>query len=144
MNLRDDITQAVGEAGIEGFSFVRLTKWETILNQIAERFLNRGVRDLESIWLWNSFREVVSSSQPEDPIGYLRQQIEPAEVYWFIASDENGKYWVADATGTAIVWTVKEMYGFEYYVVDRHLKWLLCENHHSIFIKAFPTRNPSG
>ena len=144
MNLRDDITKAVGEARIDGFSFVRLTKWEGILHRIAERFLKRGVRDLESVWLWNEFREVASSSQPSDQLGHLREQIGPAEVYWFIASDENGKYWVADATGSAIVRTVEEMDAFEYYVVDRHLDWLLCENHHGIFIKAQPRRNPRG
>lgn len=144
MNLRDDITQAVGEARIEGFSFVRLTQWEGILHRIAERFLKRGVRDLESVWLWNQFREVASSFQPADSLEYLREQIEAAGVYWFIASDENGKYWVAEATGSAIVRTVQEMYAFEYYVVDRHLDWFLCENHHGIFIKAQPTKNPRG
>ncbi len=143
MNLRDNITKAVGEACIEGFSFVRLTKWEDILHRIAERFLKRGVRDLESVWLWNEFREVTSSSQPADQLGYLREQIEPAEIYWFIASDENGKYWVADATGSAIIRTVEEMYAFEYYVVERHFNWLLCENHHGIFIKSQP-KNARG
>ena len=142
MNLRDDITQAVGEARIEGFSFVRLTKWEGILHRIAERFLKRGVHDLESVWLWNEFREVVSSSQPADSLGYLREQVEPSGAYWFIASDEHGKYWLADATGSAIVRTVEEMYAFEYYVAERHLEWLLCENHHGVFIKAQPTKNP--
>jgi hypothetical protein len=144
MSLRDDITQAVGEARIEGFSFVRLTKWEGILHRVAEQFLNRGVRDLESVWMWNEFREVVSTSQPSDPMGYLREQLEPTGVYWFIASDGHGKYWIADATGSAIVRTVGEMYGFEYYVVDRHLDWILCENHHSIFIKAQPAETTSG
>lgn len=144
MTLRDDITQAVGEAQVEGFSFVRLTQWESILDQIAERFLKRGGRDLESVWIWNEFREVVSSTQPANPIGYLRGQIESAADYWFIASDEHGKYWIADATGEAIVRTIEEMYCFEYYVVDRHLDWILCENHHGIFIKARSAKTPSG
>lgn len=144
MSLRDNINQAVGEARIEGFSFVRLTKWEGILHRIAERFLKRGVRDLESVWMWNEFREVVSSSRPADSLGYLREQIDPAGVYWFIASDEHGKYWIAEATGAAIVRTVGEMYGFEYYVAERHLDWILCENHHGLFIKAHPAETPSG
>jgi hypothetical protein len=144
MGLRDDITHAVGEAQIEGFSFVRLTKWEGLLHRVAERFLQRGVRDLESVWMWNEFRQVVSTSQPADPLGYLQEQVELASVYWFIASDQHGKYWVAEATGSAIVRVVSEMYGFEYYVVERHLDWIFCENHHGIFIKAQPGKNPNG
>jgi hypothetical protein len=144
MSLRDDITQAVGEAQIEGFSFVRLTKWEGLLHRIAERFLQRGVRDLESVWMWNEFREVVSASQPVDPLEYLQEQVELASVYWFIASDQHGKYWIAEATGSAIVRVVSEMYGFEYYVVDRHLDWIFCETHHGVFIKVEPGKDPSG
>ena len=138
MNLRDDITRAIQEAGIEGFVFVRLSKWEPILHRIAERFLKRGVSDLKSIWMWNEFREEISSVQPDPPLAldYLREQLEPAASYWFIASDVNAKYWVAEATGDAIFRTIGEMYYFEYYVADRHLEWILCENHHGIFIKA--------
>jgi len=136
MTLRDDITRAVHEAGIEGFAFVRLNKWESLLHRIAERFLKRGVRDLEWVWMSVRFANEVSSSQPADPLNYLREQLEPASEYWFIASDEHGKYWIADATGAAIVQTLGEMYCFEYYVVDRHLTWILCENHHGVFIKG--------
>jgi hypothetical protein len=87
---------------------------------------------------------VVSASQPADPLGHLQEQVEPAGVYWFIASDQHGKYWIAEATGSAIVRVVSEMYGFEYYVVERHLDWIFCENHHGVFIKAEPGKNQSG
>jgi len=136
MNLRDDITRAINEARIEGFAFVRLTQWEAVLHRIAERFLKRGVRDLVYVWMAEEFRNVVSAMHPSDPLGHLREQLEPDRDYWFLASDQHGKYWVADATGSGIMRVIGEMYGFEYYVVDRHLEWILCENHHGVFIKA--------
>lgn len=138
MCLRDDITKAIAEAGIEGFAFVRLTRWEAILHEIADRFLKGGTSDLRYVWLWSEFREEISAFRPssELAIDYLRGQLEPATSYWFLASDEHGKYWVAEATGEAIVRLIGEMYGFEYYVVDRQFERILCENHHGIFIKA--------
>lgn len=136
--LRDHITRAIDSAGIEGFSFVGLTKWEPILHRIAERFLKCGVRDLRCIWIWNEFREDVSTHQPppELALDYLREQLEPSTIYWFLASEQGGKYWVAESTGGAAVRMIAEMHYFEYYIVDRHLEWILCENHHGIFIRT--------
>lgn len=60
---------------------------------------------------------------------------------WFISAiayDEAGKYWIAEATGIAIIRLIGEMHGFEYYIVDREMNWMLCENHHSVFIRTNP------
>lgn len=134
MDLRDEITQTIRDQSILGFNFVRLTKWEDILNRLGNRFLRNGSGDLDSIWLWERFRDPITSKQPEDPLVWLRENLEPTVEYWFIATDEDGKYWVAEATGDSIIRVIEEMYCFEYYVADRGMNWIVCENHHNVFI----------
>ena len=134
MALRDAITKAIQDESISDFHFVRLTKWEDILNRIANRFLRNGNPDLNSIWLWETFRGPLKTEQPSDPMQWLQDYLDSSENYWFIATEEDGKYWIAEATGTAIIRLIEEMYAFEYYVVDRQMNWILCENHHSVFI----------
>lgn len=134
MNLRDSINEVLQKASITDFNFVRLTKWEGVLDQMAERFLKNGSRGLGSIWLWESFKEPVTVAQPTDPLGYLNEQLDQRIYYWFLASEENGKYWVAEATGKAIIRVIEDMYGFEYYVANQEMEWIFCENHHSAFV----------
>ena len=136
VSLRDDINEAIkGQANLT-FDFVSPHRFADILDQVAERFLKRGKRDLNKIWLWNEFRNETRSSQPKDTISELAKQLEPQTSYWFIASDENGKYWVAESCGSSIITVLREMYGFEYYILDRWMTWILCENHHGMLIEA--------
>ena len=136
MSLRDDINQAIkGRADI-AFGFVSLHRFQDILDQVAERFLKRGKRDLNKIWLWNEFRNETGSSQPADVFSALSEILQPQTSYWFISSDENGKYWVAESSGSSIINVLKEMYAFEYYILDKQMSWILCENHHGMLIEA--------
>jgi hypothetical protein len=136
MTLRDDITAALATAPETDFHFVRLHSFQEILDRIAERFLKEGRRDLRYAWLWERFRNELTSLHPDDPVSALESRLQPDERYWFLASDEHGKYWVADATGAGILTTLREMYCFEYYVVNRNMTWLICENHHGVLIEA--------
>jgi hypothetical protein len=136
MTLRDDINAALKEAGISNFHFVRSTAYEELLNRIAEHFLLRGPADLEHIWLWERFREPMLSHHPNDAIQYLENRLPRDRSYWFLASEENGKYWVADTTGADLLRTLKGTYCFEYYIVERKLGWILCENHHGVLIQT--------
>lgn len=136
MTLRDDITSALSSVPETDFHFVRLHSHQDILDRIAERFLIEGRQDLRYVWLWERFRHELASSHPPDPLADLVRRLRPDERYWFLASDQQGKYWVADATGSGILTTLREMYGFEYYVVNRPMHWLICENHHGILIEA--------
>ena len=89
---------------------------------------------LNHIWLWERFIEPYESSQPNDGIAELKRRLELDSKYWFIASDEDGKYWVMSGSGNSIVQLLSEMRCFEYYVVSEDLSSILCENHHGAFI----------
>ncbi|MGB8355218.1 MAG: DUF6756 family protein [Chthoniobacteraceae bacterium] len=139
MSLRNDITSAIKNQSEIDFEFVRLNRYQEILKRIAERFLAKGCLSLTHIWLWEEFRHTVCNTQPPDVIAAIKQRLLPTERYWFLASEEDGKYWVANATGSGIISTLKEMYPFEYYIVDRTMNWILCENHHGLLIEATGT-----
>ena len=136
MTLRDDITAALTAVPAADFHFVRLQSFQDILNRIADSFLSQGRQDLRYVWLWERFRHQISSSHPSDVLAELERRLQRDERFWFLASDQHGKFWVADATGSGVLTTLREMYHFEYYVVDRHMTWLICENHHGMLVEA--------
>ncbi len=136
MTLRDDINKAVKKARIKGFSFVRLTAYEDLLGRIAKRFLVKGRDALNYVWLWEHFLGPTVSYNEQDTIRFLDSRLPKDQSYWFLASEENGKYWVAEGTGDGIIQVLKEMYSFEYYIIERKFLWIVCENHHGTLIQA--------
>lgn len=146
MTLRDDITAALASVPEADFHFVRLHSFQAVLDRIADRFLLEGSSDLRFIWLWERFRYPTSTSQPSDALDELEHRLSPEERYWFLASDQHGKYWVADASAFGILTALREMPYFEYYIVDHPMNWLICENHHGMLIEAAtnPSVNPNA
>ena len=136
--LRDDLNEIIKSEDIRGISFVRMNDWQWVLNKIAETFLVHGREDLKRVWLWESFKEPYTSYQTENAISELRSLLNPIEQYFFIASDESGKYWVMEGTGESIVSLIGNSFCFEYYIVNKSVSWLLCENHHGIMVQLGP------
>lgn len=136
MNLRDELNQAIQKAHIQGFKFLGVTEYKALMDRIADRFLATGRDDLGSCWLWERFRPPATSVKAKKAWKYLETALPLDQSYWFLASEENGKYWAAEATGAAIVILLRKMYGFESYVIERNLEWILCHNHHNLLIQA--------
>ena len=130
-NLRNHITETLKESKIEGFEFLRLTDYENVLHSL-EKFLTLGKQNLKDNWLWESFKEEFCIEG--DSLEIIPYLIDSSQSYYFIASEENSKYWVAQGTGEAIQEVIKSMHYFEYYIVDKKFNWLICENHHNILI----------
>jgi hypothetical protein len=136
MTLRDDINKVIKEADIKGFNFVRLTAYEDLLDRIAEKFFVQGRDGLKYAWLWEQFHEPTMSYNEQDAIKFMDSRLPKDQSYWFLASEESGKYWVAEGTGDGIIQVLKEMYCFEYYIIERKFCWIVCENHHGSLIQA--------
>lgn len=133
--LRDELNEVIKSENLRGIEFVRLNDWQWVLNKIAETFLVHGKKDLEKVWLWESFKEPYTSSQPENALSELQGLLNPTEHYFFIASDEHGKYWVMEGTGESIVSLISNSFCFEYYITNKTVSWLLCENHHGVMVQ---------
>lgn len=135
-NLRDELNRVINSENISSISFVRLNEWQWVLNNLANTFLVYGEKDLERIWLWESFKEPYTSFQPENSISELEGFLNATEQYFFIASDEDGKYWVMEGTGASIICLISNSFCFEYYIANKSISWLLCENHHGVMVQA--------
>ena len=132
--LRDELNKVISTEDIKGLTFLRISEWQWIINKLAENFLSKGKQSLERIWLWDSIKEPYTSYQPEDGVLELKTILSESGSYWFIASEEDGKYWVLEGTGRAIITTLSETRYFEYYITNKEITWLICENHHGIMI----------
>jgi hypothetical protein len=132
--LRDEINEVIGSENIEGLEFLRMNDWQWILDKLADNFLSQGNRSLERIWLWDSIKKPFTSYQPDDGIEEIRSFLNRSDSYWFIATDEDGKYWVLEGTGQAIVSVLSESRCFEYYITNKKITWLICENHHGVMV----------
>jgi hypothetical protein len=131
-DLRMKITEAIAQGGITGFTFVGPHEWEPLLRGIAERFLERGVRDMPCVWWWDCWKNPDPSLQPADALTYLESRLPREPSFWFLASEEDGKFWVAKASGEGIIRVLRNVHYFEYYIVSRDLQWIISENHHGV------------
>ena len=132
--LRDELNSIICSEEIKGINFVRLNQWQWILEKIANTFLSHGKLSIKRVWLWDSLKEPYESYQPDDALSELGGLLNASESYWFIASDEAGKYWVLEGTGSAVITLLEKSRCFEYYVTNKEISWLICENHHNVMI----------
>ena len=132
--IRDELNGTINSENIKDIEFLRMNDWQWIIDKLANEFLSHGKQSLERIWLWDSIKEPYTSYQPEDGVEELKSLLDQSESYWFIASDEDGKYWVLEGTGKAIVNVLSETRYFEYYITNKNISWLVCENHHGVMI----------
>lgn len=138
-NLRADIQKARREILLNEnvFKEVSHLAYEEILEKVNSNFLTTN-RYSDTIWWWQVYKNLKQHAIHfrEGYAFEIFTELLPVKEtkYWFIASEENGKYWVYESNVEAIEMILKEMYGFEYYIVDKKYNWVLCENHHDILI----------
>ncbi len=132
--IRDELNRIINAEGLKDIEFVRMNKWRWIIDKLADEFLSQGKQSLKRIWLWDSIKEPCLTYQPEDGLEELKSLLDQSEFYWFIASDEDGKYWVLEGTGKAIVRVLSETRYFEYYITNKKFSWVVCENHHGVMV----------
>jgi len=89
-------------------------------------------------WWWEDFVEKAESFQPNENNGYLRIPSlvpDPLEVVWFVVEECSlDHYPIYETTPSVATKVIGECYGFEYYLIPKDRRWLLCENHHNRLI----------
>jgi hypothetical protein len=139
MGTRDWITTATKSLGLESrLRLVEPHRFLSILERVVTERTTLGKDALSGLWWWEALREPVYSAQVPDPIKALEQLIPGNESVWFIAEasgkKELGNFWLYEGDVSAICAVLRECPAFEYYVVERRMRWLLCENHHGLLI----------
>ena len=138
-NLREDIEKVKKEISLNGNSLKEVShfEYEEILKKINSEFLTTNKYD-DEIWWWQSYKDLkrYAIHFREGYAFEILDKLLPNKDtrYWFIASEGNGKYWLYESGIEVIKKIIQEMYGFEYYIVDKKYNWVLCENHHDILI----------
>lgn len=142
--LRDNINETIKCENIIDIDFVRLNHWEWILDKLANAFLSNGKQSLSKIWLWEELKTPYTPLNEKDGWSLLKETLNNDFLYWFIASDEDGKYWVMDGKGASIIRLIENGQCFEYYIIDKKFNWMLCENHHGQIYAAGEIRENVG
>jgi hypothetical protein len=105
---------------------------EQVFHKALAHFVISGDRK----WWWEDFRQPSTGVKQQNAFRFLPTLVpDKSELVWFIAEDDQLPFYpVYDATPEAVSRIVGECYGFEYYLIQKQFKWLLCENHHDMLI----------
>jgi hypothetical protein len=121
------------------FSLVAPHRHREITLRIVEAFTTLGGEGLRAQWWWESFSNQVWALHPEDGLSVIADILTPHDRYWFVAwstalAKKESEFWLYEATGAAILQVIPEVHFHEFYVIEKKLSWLLCENHHGVVI----------
>lgn len=111
-------------------------RYANVLKAIFEAHCQSGVRGMKRSWWWDDLKAPTAAAQPDDVFEVIKRLV-PAEADIWLLVESNrdkryGQYWVYQATLDVALAVLQECPMMEYYLVDRHLEWLLCENHHGV------------
>ena len=138
---RDQIEEARRSVTIaEGdFDLVAPHQAPAVLRRISDKFTTLGHLAERRLWWWESLKGDQTTIWPNSLLDDLRALLELTEDYWFLAeASEIEKmgfpFWLYRGSGQAILRILGETPHFEFYIVEKHLDWLLCSNHHNALI----------
>jgi hypothetical protein len=131
----EEIENAIAKLKLEK-DVIRLDDGEvkTVYLDLLATFVEGGDRR----WWWESFKLPSRSKGYEDGKGFERltkMVPDSKEKLWFIAEDVQLPYFpIFEASAEDVVKIIGECFAYEYYLVPKHKRWLLCENHHDNII----------
>ena len=138
---RDEIEEARRSLGIgvDDFDLVAPHQAPAVLRKISDTFTSLGHLAEKRLWWWEHLKGKQVTLWPNSLAEALCALIAPAETYWFLAEEsehlKNGfPFWLYRGSGQAILRILAETPHFEFYIVENHLEWLLCSNHHNALI----------
>ena len=126
-----EVENAIESLGLSK-DVIRLPDSET--EKIYKELLSTFVEGGDRRWWWESFKMPSKSITFKDDKGF--KQIpkyvpDYKEILWFVVEDDHSPYYpIYEASAENASKIIGECFGFEYYLVPKNKKWLLCENHH--------------
>ncbi|PHN02585.1 DUF6756 family protein [Flavilitoribacter nigricans] len=105
--------------------------------EVYNKCLNRFVKSGDRRWWWEDFKSTsFSVADLEKLFEHLERYIPDLEnhVWLMVEDDDEDFYPIYNCNPKKIGKLISECFGFEYYIISKDLKWLLCENHHSRLI----------
>ena len=110
-----------------------------VLRRISDKFTTLGHLAEDRLWWWEHLKGRQATHWPTSLLQGVRGRIDQTGVYWFLAEESESQkrgfpFWLYLGNGAAILRILAETPHFEFYVVENHLEWLLCSNHHNALI----------
>ncbi|WP_136678474.1 DUF6756 family protein [Neptunomonas sp. XY-337] len=104
---------------------------EELYKELLEVFVEGGDRR----WWWESFKMESQSVAFEDGKGFEHlDEFVPnsKEILWFVVEDDELPFYpIFEASTENVKKIIGECFAFEYYLIPKNKRWLLCENHHN-------------
>lgn len=137
LNIMSEVTEEIDKAimslGLAG-KVQRLPATEEI--QLYKMLVSEFVEGHDRHWWWEGFTKPSASISFTDGMGFKRLScLAPAECCWFVVEDtESDVYPIFEATPEFAASIIGECFAFEYYLVAKDMRWLVCENHHGVVV----------
>ncbi|EKQ50589.1 MULTISPECIES: DUF6756 family protein [unclassified Clostridium] len=126
-NIYEEIKSAIGTLKI----IVREVP-EKEADEIVNNTITKYTKGSNDRYLWEGFINEVSV-QDKDAWQWIDKFIDNSEaIMFFNPLDEKRAFLFSN--GKDVVETLSETYGFEFYLTNRTLDYLLCFNHHDVLI----------
>jgi len=129
----DHIQSAIQALGFRTERFGRLPteQAERVYKSALRHFVQKG----DPRWWWEHFSKGISVQFIDDTGWQSITQIVPDadEPVWFIVEDfVPPEYSVWNASSQDIQSVIAECPFFEFYIIQKDFRWLVCENHHGV------------
>ena len=126
----NEISQAIQILGLNDSDIYLLDK--KCGQEIFDEFENYYVNSENRRWWWEDFKQNHFTLKYSDkPFELLKNIIPTTEKVWFMVEDDQEPFYPIYDTKPEIIGNIiGECFAFEYYVMDKNKKWLICETHH--------------
>ncbi len=106
-------------------------------SQVFDKCFSHFVKPNNKPWWWEDFRQdnfIISGF--EEPYKHLINIIPNIQEKVWLITEDDGKvrFQIYECRPEILTKLIGECYGFEYYIINKEMKWLICENHHGILI----------
>ncbi len=100
------------------------------------QFLDHFVNGKDRRWWWEAFKTSFVFVKLEYYPEHLNEIIPDLtkNVWFMIEDDQEDFYPIYDVKPTLIGDLLGECFGFEYYIINKNMDWLICETHHNELI----------
>lgn len=131
----EEIQNAIGLLKLESsVKRVAISKEETLYYDLLSHFVDGGDRR----WWWEAFKlpsEYITYDEDSGFEKLVELVPDSKEEIWFMVEDDKlPHYPIYEASTENITKIIGECFAYEYYLIPKNKRWLLCETHHNSIV----------
>ncbi len=131
----EEIQNAIGLLKLESsVKRVAISKEETLYYDLLSHFVDGGDRR----WWWEAFKlpsEYITYDEDSGFEKLVELVPDSKEEIWFMVEDDKlPHYPIYESSTENITKIIGECFAYEYYLIPKNKRWLLCETHHNSIV----------